>query len=228
MSRFVKTRTVGIALAIAVGFSISRPASAQVPPNAEVHDSHFHLSNYIQKGLDIRDFVKMMGDKVGRAWHCSASPVQTDLVSSPTLGTWRPLLHRIRMLRSITTRLPMHKIAHAASLAARTAVQLTQQITRFNPADMYAVDHIARVLRTFPGVLTGVGEFTIHKELVSPKVAGPAARLTNPALDRILNFCTESGLLRADKFTNDTLTMPFSRPGVNEPVHIMAQHEEPC
>ena len=40
-------------------------------------------------------------------------------------------------------------------------------ITGFNPTDMYAVDHIRRVLTTFPGVFSGIGEFTIHKEFVS-------------------------------------------------------------
>ena len=58
-------------------------------------------------------------------------------------------------------------------------------ITGFNPADMYGVDHIRRVLRTFPGVFTGIGEFSIHKEFVSGKVAGDTATLFNPALDRI-------------------------------------------
>ena len=33
-------------------------------------------------------------------------------------------------------------------------------ITGFNPADMYAAKHIERVLRTFPGVFTGIGERT--------------------------------------------------------------------
>ena len=43
-------------------------------------------------------------------------------------------------------------------------------ITGFNPADMYGVDHIRRVLKTFPGVFTGIGEFSIHKEFVSAKI----------------------------------------------------------
>ena len=49
-------------------------------------------------------------------------------------------------------------------------------ITGFNPADMYAADHIRRVLQTFPGVFSGIGEFTIHKEFVSAKVAGETSR----------------------------------------------------
>jgi predicted TIM-barrel fold metal-dependent hydrolase len=48
---------------------------------------------------------------------------------------------------------------------------------------------------TFPGVFTGIGEFTIHKEFVSSKVAGEVASLLNPALDSIFSFCAESGLL---------------------------------
>ncbi len=30
------------------------------------NDTHFHLTNYIQEGIDIRDFLKIMGNKVGR------------------------------------------------------------------------------------------------------------------------------------------------------------------
>ena len=49
-------------------------------------------------------------------------------------------------------------------------------ITGFNPADMYAADHIRRVLETFPGVFTGIGEFSLHKEFVSEKTEpGPAS-----------------------------------------------------
>ena len=31
-----------------------------------VNDSHFHLTNYVQQGTDIHDFLKIMGTKVGR------------------------------------------------------------------------------------------------------------------------------------------------------------------
>ena len=32
----------------------------------ELNDSHFHLTNYVQEGTDIRRFLEIMGDKVGR------------------------------------------------------------------------------------------------------------------------------------------------------------------
>ena len=30
------------------------------------NDVHFHLTNYIQKGVPIKDFLQVMGNKVGR------------------------------------------------------------------------------------------------------------------------------------------------------------------
>ena len=70
-------------------------------------------------------------------------------------------------------------------------------ITGFNPADMYAADHIRRVLEDFPDVFSGIGEFSIHKEFVSSKIAGGTPSLLNPALDRILDFAGEVGLVVA-------------------------------
>ena len=37
-----------------------------VPSDYVVNDSHFHLTNYIQEGTDIHEFLRIMGTKVGR------------------------------------------------------------------------------------------------------------------------------------------------------------------
>ena len=89
-------------------------------------------------------------------------------------------------------------------------------ITGFNPADMYGVDHIRRVLTTFPGVFSGIGEFSIHKEFVSSKVAGETASLTNPALDRILDFAAEAGLV---VILHSDIDMPFAKTDA-EPAYL--------
>ena len=81
---------------------------------------------------------------------------------------------------------------------------------------MYAVDHIRRVLTTFPGVFTGIGEFSIHKEFVSAKIAGETASLTNPALDRILDFAAEAGLV---VILHNDIDMPFGKVDT-EPVYL--------
>jgi hypothetical protein len=58
-------RTLLAANLVAAGVWLSA-AYAVVPPDAEVHDSHFHLTNYIQEGTSIKDFLQLMGDRVGR------------------------------------------------------------------------------------------------------------------------------------------------------------------
>jgi predicted TIM-barrel fold metal-dependent hydrolase len=102
------------------------------------------------------------------------------------------------------------------SLAPEEQARFDPMITGFNPADMYAADHIRRVLETFPGVFSGIGEFTIHKEFVSSKIAGDTASLTDPALDRILDFAAEVGLAA---IVHNDVDMPFPKPG-QEPYEL--------
>jgi predicted TIM-barrel fold metal-dependent hydrolase len=94
------------------------------------------------------------------------------------------------------------------SLTKEEQARFDPMITGFNPADMYAADHIRRCLKTFPGVFTGVGEFTIHKEFVSSKIAGPTASLLNPALDSIFTFCGEVGLV---VLLHNDIDVPFPK-----------------
>jgi hypothetical protein len=94
-------------------------------------------------------------------------------------------------------------------------------ITGFNPTDMYAADHIRRVLLTFPGVFSGIGEFTIHKEFVSSKIAGDVASLTDPALDRLLDFAAEVGLV---VLIHNDVDRPFPRR--DDPPVFLAQFKD--
>jgi predicted TIM-barrel fold metal-dependent hydrolase len=160
----------------------------------EFHDSHVHLTNYIQQGPDIQDFLKMMGTTIGRS-ALFGLPLQQQWSHGNT-GDFAPTYY-------VQTDAPLYYYsftdAHIAmsykSLNARQQARFEPMISGFNPADMYAVDHIRRVLATFPGVFCGIGEFSVHKEFVSSKIAGEKASLTNPALGRILDFAGEVGLI---------------------------------
>ena len=173
------------------------------------HDAHFHLTNYVQEGTELRDFLTIMGDKVGRSTIFGIPLQQT--WSFGNTGDFAPTYY-------LQTDAPLYYYsftdAHIAmaykSLAKEEQARLDPMITGFNPADMYAADHIKRVLRTFPGVFSGIGEFTIHKEFVSSKIAGETASLTNPALDRILEFAAEAGLV---VILHNDIDMPFPKPG---------------
>jgi predicted TIM-barrel fold metal-dependent hydrolase len=178
-------------------------------PDYVVHDGHFHLTNYVQEGTDIRDFLEIMGTKVGRVAIFGIPLQQTwahgnsgDFAPTYYLQTDAPLYYY-----SFTD---AHIAMAYRSLTKEEQARFDPMITGFNPADMYGVDHIKRVLRTFPGVFSGIGEFTIHKEFVSAKVAGEIASLTNPALDRILDFAGEAGLV---VILHNDVNMPFPKPG---------------
>jgi hypothetical protein len=175
----------------------------------EINDSHFHLTNYVQQGTDIKKFLEIMGDKVGRVALFGIPLQQT--WSYGNSGDFAPTYY----LQSDAP-LYYYSFTDAAIAMAYRSLGKDQQarfdpmITGFNPTDMYAADHIRRVLTTFPGVFTGIGEFTIHKEFVSAKVAGETASLTNPALDRILDFAGEVGLV---VILHNDVDTPFPKPG---------------
>ncbi len=226
MSHFTPrgTALVSVAGAIMVGVAAMAGLSAGQAPapqgataasQAEFHDSHFHLTNYIQEGIDIRRYLEIVGTRVGRT-ALFGIPLQQQW-SYGNSGAFAPTYY-------LHSDAPLYYYsftdAHIAtvyrSLPAADQARFDPMITGFNPADMYAADHIKRVLRTFPGVFTGIGEFSIHKEFVSAKIAGETASLTNPALDRILEFAAESGLV---VILHNDIDMPFGKVDA-EPVYL--------
>jgi hypothetical protein len=184
-------------------------AAGQAPPlQPEFNDGHFHLTNYIQEGTDIRDFLKIVGGKVGRVV----------LFGIPLQQQWS---HRVDGDRApdyyLQSDAPLYYYSFTDAWIAMAYQSLPKDqqerfdpmITGFNPADMYAADHVRRVLETFPGVFSGIGEFTIHKEFVSGKVAGEVASLQDPALDRLLDFAAEAGLV---VLIHNDIDTPFPKP----------------
>ena len=169
-------------------------AAPQSPARPDFHDAHYHPTDYIQQETELPEFLGMMGDRVGRV----------ALMGIPLQQKWdwfesgdRPPDYYLRS----DAALYYYPFVDAMVAEAVRALPPDQRerfdpmITGFNPTDMYATDHIRRVLRLYPGVFSGIGEFSIHKEVVSPKTVGHVASLRNPALDRVLEFAGEVGLL---------------------------------
>lgn len=171
--------------------------SLGVAPDAiafEWHDSHFHLKNFIQTGPSARSALGIMGNVTGRA----------ALFGLPLQQKWDYTLTGDRApdyYLSSKARLYYYSAVDAMIAEEYLSLTLEEQkrfdpmITGFNPTDMYARDHIVRMLKRYPGVFSGIGEFSIHKEFVSGKIAGHAASLTNKALDEILDLAGEVGLV---------------------------------
>ena len=211
----LRRRGKAIPACLILAMGVSHAVAAQTIPHSshegivEFYDSHFHLTNYIQEGTDVHRFLDIMGMNVGRS----------TLFGIPLQQQWS---YRLTADDAPTYYLqsdaPLYyySFTDAFIAAAYKSLSLEQQarfdpmITGFNPADMYAADHIRRVLTLFPGVFSGIGEFTIHKEFVSEKVAGDVASLLDPALDRILDLAEEAGLI---VLIHNDADVPFPKPG---------------
>ncbi len=188
-----------------IGLSQTNPAA----DTSYFYDSHFHLTNYVQEGIDIHQFIKVMGNAVGRST-LFGIPLQQQW-SYENTGDFAPTYY-------LATDAPLYYYSFTDAYIAMTYKSLSKKeqqlfdpmITGFNPTDMYAADHIKRVLKLFPGVFSGIGEFTIHKEFVSSKIAGEAASLNNPALDRIFDAAGEIGLV---VLIHNDIDMPFPKNG---------------
>jgi predicted TIM-barrel fold metal-dependent hydrolase len=208
-------RPAGAALLLLLAASPPAAAQKPVPATEQFDDSHFHLTNYIQEGTDIHDFLKMMGGRVPRSTLFGIPLQQTWAYENS--GNYAPTYY-------LQTDAPLYYYSFTDAFIAMTYRSLKPEeqarfdpmITGFNPADMYAAAHIRRVLKTFPGVFSGIGEFSIHKEFVSAKIPGEVASLTNPALDSILSLAGQAGLV---VLIHNDMDMPFAKPGT-KPVFL--------
>ena len=195
---------------------------ARVPLNAQgsrsrvtLNDAHFHLTDYIQQGPDIHDFLKLMGDSIGRV-ALFGIPFQQEWLyessgdDAPTyyLSSDAPLYYY-----SFTD---AYIAMQYRSLSRDEQARFDPMITGFNPGDLYAAEHIRRVLRTFPGVFTGIGEFSVHKEFVSDKARPGPANLLGPAIDSVLAAAGEIGLLT---ILHNDMDVPFAS-GAEEPAYL--------
>jgi len=212
---FAQILIICAALVVCSARNHAQSNSGEQPNDYLFNDSHFHLTNYIQEGIDIHDFLKIMGNKAGRV----------ALFGIPLQQQWSDRVDDRAPTYYLNTDAPLYYYSFTDAWIAMAYKSLSKEeqagfdpmITGFNPTDMYAADHIRRVLKTFPSVFTGIGEFTIHKEFVSSKISGDVASLNDAALDRLINFATEAGLVI---LIHNDVDVPFAKPG-SEPAYAM-------
>ncbi len=132
----------------------SSPLARQAPAAAsggadQFNDSHFHLTNYIQEASTSATSSTIMGTRVGRST-LFGIPLQQQW-SYANSGDFAPTYY-------LQTDAPLYYysftdayIASAyRSLSPEQQARFDPMITGFNPADMYAADHIRRVLHDVP------------------------------------------------------------------------------
>ncbi len=219
--RFLTLALAASAFLIAGCAAPPRPGGERREPSvgrAPVADAHFHIANYAMQGVPLKTFIdRYMGDAIARSvvfalplqqkWDCfehyAGDRMPPNYYMGPKAGMY--------YYSAIDTLIAKDFLA----LSAVDRKRLDPMIVGFNPMDQYGVNHIKRMLLLFPGVFSGIGEFSVHKELVGDKISDDQTRanlapgetlppdatdssrntLYNPALKTLLDFAGEAGLV---------------------------------
>ena len=181
----------------------------------EFNDSHFHLTNYVQQGISVQDFLEDHGPP-REPLDALRDPAPAAVVVRNSGTTRRPTTCRATR-RSTTTRSPTPYIASQyRTLSKEEQARFDPMITGFNPADMYAVDHIRRVLLTFraSSPASASSRFTRN----SSRRKSPARRRVSPTPRSIASSTSppKSGLV---VILHSDIDMPFAKTDA-EPVYL--------
>lgn len=158
-----------------------------------IFDSHFHVENYRQQGVSVAAFLNMM-DNVGlaKAVLFGLPLRQTVLYDELEGGHYYTDSDLPLYYYSGTDYYLAEQYRH---LSAADKERLYPMITGINPVDVGAVDDIIRLLQIFPNTFVGVGEITVHKEIVTAKIAGEKPALYSKGLNKIFDFAGRTGLV---------------------------------
>jgi len=176
--------------------------------------------------VTVRDYLAMVGDRVDRVV----------LFGIPLQQKWDPFVSGDRAPGYyLESDAPLYYYSFVDAIVAHEILALSPEqrervdplLCGFNPTDMYAPEHIERVLLTWPGVFSGIGEFSVHKEFVSSKISGHTASLKNPALDAVLDKAEEIGLVVLLHCDVDTLRTGGPRTShLDDLLAVLARHPD--
>ena len=68
----------------------AQPAASRGSSRYEFNDSHFHLTNYVQRGLTPREFLQIIGTRVGRSKRGRARVAWLSIMASRRPGPLAP------------------------------------------------------------------------------------------------------------------------------------------
>ena len=158
-----------------------------------IADVHLHTRNYVQQGVTLAETYPTLKEQGVKRAAVFGIPLQQrwDMETGVSPSYY---LHDDQSLYYYSA-IDAIIAAEYLGLNGEQKKMFDPMIVGFNPTDGRAVDHIKNMLLTFPGVFSGLGEFSIKKEVVSSKIVGGAANIEDPALDKILRFAGEVGLI---------------------------------
>ena len=187
------------------------------------NDSHFHPTQYTQQGRTPDTLISDM-NSLG-IQYATLMPIPTNVLSSQPEPDWDPcsgahhcgpsyylppgvLMHRTLSNEDMAEARQATELYMNTGVDATTALRYRQlprshrqrldpMITGLHLGDMHSSTYLLRKLHEHPGVFTGVGEITVHKEAVEDLFAGTrqANLESNVApLLKLLETCGKAGM----------------------------------
>ena len=162
-------------------------------PPIPLADVHFHTRNYVQQGLTLLETYQILAEQGVKRAAVFGIPLQQrwDMETRVSPSYY---LHDDQALYYYSA-IDAIIASEYLQLEKHQREMFDPMIVGFNPTDGRAVDHIKKMLLIFPGVFSGIGEFSIKKEVVSSKINGATANIEDPALGNILKFAAKAGLV---------------------------------
>lgn len=200
---FKKFFSLLLTLTLFISCSIFKKTPNSLKENSEVKrpiersfsiaDVHLHTRNYIQKGITLDETHSILAQKNVKRAAVFGIPLQQrwDMETGVSPSYY---LHDDQSLYYYSA-IDALIASEYQKLDTKKKEMFDPMIVGFNPTDGRATDHIKNMLLNFPGVFSGIGEFSIKKEVVSSKIVGGAANIEDPALSKILDFAAEVGLV---------------------------------
>jgi hypothetical protein len=202
-------------------------------------DCHFHPTGYIQQGRTAAELVADM-DRL-RIRYATMMPIPTNVLSSQPDPSWKPLAgqHHCgpsyylpqRMLDNRTlsqqdiaeackaTELYMNTGVDATTalryrqLSADARKRLDPMVTGLHVGDMHSSTYLLQKLHEYPGVFTGVGEITVHKEVVEQLFAGKRQASLDDNVAPLCKLLETCGGIGMPVVLHCDIASPLAQPG---------------
>ena len=150
--------------------------------NFQYNDAHLHITNFRQQGIDLKTALKLMNDE-----HIYRAAV----FGIPLQRYWRKQQARFYYYSAVDANTARAFLA----LPYKDQARFDPMIVGFNPVSNYAVAHIKRMLTLYPGVFSGIGEFSVQKEIIFNRLDGPKPTFNEAGLNHLLSFASQVGMV---------------------------------
>lgn len=202
------------------------------------NDSHFHPTQYTQQGRTPGSMIGDM-DSLG-IQYATLMPIPTNVLSSQPDPDWNPCsgAHHCGPSYYLPPGMLMHRTLSEDDMAeARQATELYMNtgvdattahryrqlprvhqkrldpmITGLHLGDMHSSTYLLRKLHEHPGVFTGVGEITVHKEAVEELFAGTRQANLEGNVAPLLKLLETCGYIGMPVVLHCDVTVPGAAP----------------